>query len=518
MITLRKLLFFVFLFFVLIHSYALAEEKKSGWVDATVNTANNAGNNDGLQQLFSDTGKEIAKTGQHIVNKAVEFGQQNPNLPGSNVDSVVKTGVRVISNGKVIENVAILAPHVAWIASTAGKLDAGDRTGAVITATNGLGRTIAVGWVAGTLGTLATGAVATGAAVTAGPIALGFVVGCGVAYGAGKIWDYTIGSGAEVLDQKVHDLKAGLSYGQTPLASAQRNIRKLKWSPRKKVDNTMIVLPDENIETGEGSVDHETKGKDQSASAKKKKLKEKNKEREEAKKQAEKIRKKVKEQLVKKEKEAQRKKAEEARERLKKKIAESKKRNLAAKAKKLLEKSQKRDREAEAKSARERLREKIEQSKKENYSDKKKKYVDMNSNERHKALKNNNDEAWEELTEQLIKDLGLTQDQEEKIAKLSGVISGGWAGKDKDGWKARGIFRMRISPSGRISGKYSGDASGSMRGFINSSGQLDVKSGGGSVSGGRWSGSIRKSSSGGLNGSGSWNAEGYRGGWRGSGK
>jgi hypothetical protein len=249
------------------------------------------------------------------------------------------------------------------------------------------------------------------------------------------------------------------------------------------------------------------------------------------------------------------KEAEEkaAQKRLEEKLAQSKKEELAKKAKALMEQAEKADKEVEieAKAARKRLEEKIAQSKKEELSDKAKaliaqadqvdeeaeieakaasqrlidspsqgtkKYVDMTSDERHQALKNNNNEAWEELTEQLVKDLDLTEDQEKKIAQLSGVISGGWSGKNKHGGKVKGSFRMHISPSGRVTGKYSGDSSGPLRGSINSSGRMDIKLGGGSVHGGRWSGSVRKTESGALVGSGSWNASGYHGGWRGSGR
>jgi len=253
------------------------------------------------------------------------------------------------------------------------------------------------------------------------------------------------------------------------------------------------------------------------------------------------------EQAEKADKEAETK-AKAARKRLEEKIAQSKKEELSDKAKALIAQADQVDEEAEteAKAARKRLEEKIAQSKKEELSDKakaliaqadqtdkeaevetkaasqrlgqKSSYRDMSSAERHQALKNNNNKSWEGLTEQLVKDLALTQDEEEKIAQLSGVISGGWSGKDKDGWKAKGSFKMHISGSGRVKGKYSGDASGSLRGFINSSGRMDIKLGGGSVHGGRWSGSIKKTESGGLIGSGSWNAEGYHGGWRGSGR
>jgi hypothetical protein len=245
--------------------------------------------------------------------------------------------------------------------------------------------------------------------------------------------------------------------------------------------------------------------------------------------------------------------AKAARIRLEEKIAQSKKEELSDKAKALIAQADQVDEEleAESKAAKKRLEERIAQSKKEELSDKAKaliaqadqvdeeaeieakaasqrlidspsqgtkKYVDMTSDKRHQALKNNNNEAWEELTEQLVKDLDLTEDQEKKIAQLSGVISGGWSGKNKHGGKVKGSFRMHISPSGRVTGKYSGDSSGPLRGSINSSGRMDIKLGGGSVHGGRWSGSVRKTESGALVGSGSWNASGYHGGWRGSGR
>jgi len=457
--NIRKLLFFIFLFFALIHSHIWAKEKKTGFVDSSVRTLNNAGNNDAMQEGVSRIGEGISKGGQRLVNQAYGYGLTNPNIPGSKVDAMVKTGVRVFANGKAIEYVAKAAPHVGWMASTAGKLDAGDRTGAAITATNGLARTVAIGWAGAAAGT-----AVVGTSVAAAPVALGFVVACGAAYTAGKIWDYTIGYGADVLDQKVHNLKAELAYGQTPLASAQRNLRRIARLDKKG---------------------HEIKDKKQQDSKR------------------EEIRKKV--------EVADR----ERQNRMQEKYEEEKKRTYEA--------QQARERELDTQEARERLRERIAEIKKgillekaKNLSDNKKKYEDMSTDEKHKALKNNDDEAWDGLTDQLRKDLGLTEDEKEKISQLSGVISGGWSGKDKDGWKAKGTFKMRISSSGRVTGKYSGDDSGVLRGFINSSGRMDIKMGGGSVDGGGWSGTIRKTESGGLIGSGSWKAQGFHGGWRGS--
>lgn len=100
---------------------------------------------------------------------------------------------------------------------------------------------------------------------------------------------------------------------------------------------------------------------------------------------------------------------------------------------------------------------------------------------------------------------------------FAGTISGGWSGKDKNGFKASGSFVMHISTSGSISGSYSGDDSGTLTGSISSNGSMDVKSGGGAVGSGRWSGTVRRNKDGSLSGSGSWSAQGYSGGWSGSG-
>ncbi len=339
-------------------------------------------------------------------------------------------------------------------------------------------------------------------------------------------------------------------------------------------------------------------GKQGSAGKLIKDLKKKQQEEKEKAARKEELAKKAKELMTQSKKKEREAEAKAARKRLEDKIAQSKKEELSAKAKALIaqaekvdreeeEKATKKeelakkaknlmtqadavDREAEAKAARKRLEDKIAQSKKEELSAKakelleqadesdkkleieavekkneKKSYADMTTEERHKALKENSDEAWKGLeqdivsgdpekltqalkdlsthkkkglTNQLVKDPGRTKTQEEKIAQLSGHISGGWSGKDKDGYKAKGSFRMYVSPSGKVTGKYSGDASGALHGFINSSGRMDIKLGGGSVNGGRWRGSVRKTESGGLVGSGSWSAEGYHGGWRGSGR
>lgn len=108
--------------------------------------------------------------------------------------------------------------------------------------------------------------------------------------------------------------------------------------------------------------------------------------------------------------------------------------------------------------------------------------------------------------------------EEKAIAELSGVLSGRWSGKDRHGWKAKGFFKMHISVNGKVTGNYSGDTSGALHGFIDSSGNMNIKLGGGSVKGGSWRGSIRKMDGGGLAGSGSWSAQGYSGSWSGSGR
>ncbi len=100
---------------------------------------------------------------------------------------------------------------------------------------------------------------------------------------------------------------------------------------------------------------------------------------------------------------------------------------------------------------------------------------------------------------------------------LAGTIRGSWSGKDSEDFKASGSFVMRISSGGSISGSYSGDDSGHLGGTISSNGNMDVKSGGGAVGSGRWSGTVKRNDDGSLTGSGAWSAQGYSGGWSGSG-
>ena len=366
--TIRKLLFFVLLFFALIPSHTWAEEKKSGLVDSSVRILNDAGNNDGLQEVVSRAGGGIAKGGQGLVDQAIKHGLKNPNIPGSKVDSMVKTGVRIFVNGKVIENAAKVAPHVGWIASTAGKLDAGDRTGAAITATNGLGRTVIVGWVAGTLGTAAAGAVAVGGTVAAAPVALGVAVGVGVAVAGGIIWDSTIGYGFDALDQNIHDIQAKELYGSTKGSAPTRKEYLEYLNRRRQVEKDKKQEEDRKKEKAD---DRERQDRTRENRMQEKYEDEKQR---------------VYEARQARERELDtQEKAGEARERLREKLVESKK---------------------EERERREKREEKKQLTQKE------KSYKDMSAEERRKALKRNDDEAWEALQKDLLGE-SLDEDIEE---------------------------------------------------------------------------------------------------------
>jgi len=117
------------------------------------------------------------------------------------------------------------------------------------------------------------------------------------------------------------------------------------------------------------------------------------------------------------EKEQQRKAAEE-------KDEIQQKQEILDKTKIVQEKVEQGDIEAKSEAARKRLKEKIDQSKKENIeypvngviankdgtdASKKPPYEKMTIDERHKALKNNSDEAWEGLAKELKNDLGIEE-------------------------------------------------------------------------------------------------------------
>jgi len=132
------------------------------------------------------------------------------------------------------------------------------------------------------------------------------------------------------------------------------------------------------------------------------------------------------------------------------------------------------------------------------------------------ALKN-----YSELME--IRKKGLTiaeDDPKEAIALFHGSIKGSWSGVSTGEYKfkAKGGFKFTISSSGSIYGRYWGDDSGTLSGQINASGNMNIKSGGGSAGSAKWSGSISRDPIGNLVGSGSFASKGWRGSWRGSGK
>jgi len=103
---------------------------------------------------------------------------------------------------------------------------------------------------------------------------------------------------------------------------------------------------------------------------------------------------------------------------------------------------------------------------------------------------------------------------------FSGSIKGSWSGTSTGQYrfKAKGGFSFTISSNGVISGKYWGDDSGTLRGKVNASGNMNFKSGGGTAGSAKWSGSIRRDKSGNLVGSGSFRSKGWSGSWQGSGR
>lgn len=172
-----------------------------------IRTANDIGNNDGVQQAAGDIGGAIAKGGQSLVNDAYQFGNQNPNIPSDKVQQMANTGTNVFAAGKTIEYAGKAAPHVGWMATSAGYAAEGQYKGAAIQAVNGAGRTLFVAWAGGKAGALIGSA--------GGPLgtAAGFILGVGAAYLGGKAWDASIGQGADALTQEAADWDAQSQYG-----------------------------------------------------------------------------------------------------------------------------------------------------------------------------------------------------------------------------------------------------------------------------------------------------------------
>ena len=100
---------------------------------------------------------------------------------------------------------------------------------------------------------------------------------------------------------------------------------------------------------------------------------------------------------------------------------------------------------------------------------------------------------------------------------LQGTLTGSWSGSDGEGDRVSGGFVMHISADGTVSGSFNGDSEGRLSGTVSAQGDINAKSGGGGAGSGHWSGTVRRNEDGSLSGSGSWSAEGYSGGWSGSG-
>jgi hypothetical protein len=188
---------------------------------SVVSTANSLGTNDGLQQAAGDLGAGAANIGKGLVNDAYERGL-NQGATDANVKQMANTGAKVFGYGKAVEYAGKAAPHVGWVATTAGHVAEKDYTGAAIQGINGCTRTVAVakiGTVAGTAGGIwVAGKLGAVAGSAAGPLGTlgGFLIGVGAAYVGGKVWDKTIGAGADAVDQKVKDWQAHSQYAGDP--------------------------------------------------------------------------------------------------------------------------------------------------------------------------------------------------------------------------------------------------------------------------------------------------------------
>ena len=106
-------------------------------------TANDLGNNDAVQQAAGDLGEGIAKQGGKLIDQG--YGYINNGINNSKTQQIVKTGTNIAAGGKILEWTGKGAPHVGWIATSAGTASTGDYSGAAIQAVNGGTRTVVVG-------------------------------------------------------------------------------------------------------------------------------------------------------------------------------------------------------------------------------------------------------------------------------------------------------------------------------------------------------------------------------------
>jgi len=124
----------------------------------------------------------------------------------------------MVKIGTAINVGATAAPFVGAVSTAAGYAAEGQSAGALIQGVNGVTRSYAVakaGGAAATAGAIwATGKLGAAAGSWAGPLGAGtgFILGVGAAWLAGKLWDNTIGAGADALTQKVQDINAGMKY------------------------------------------------------------------------------------------------------------------------------------------------------------------------------------------------------------------------------------------------------------------------------------------------------------------
>lgn len=195
---------------------------------------NDLANNDGVQQAAGDAGGAIVQVGQNVMNPGYE--QLNNGINNSRVQTAIQNGTNIAAAGTIIKASATAAPHVGWIATSAGTASTGDYSGAAIQAINGGARTVTIAHVGTTVGTAAGvyvgGKLGAVAGSWAGPLGAGagFIIGCGAAYIGGRIWDAGIGQGAEALDQWDKNVKADNKYGGT--RSGRNNAQQIRRTTR----------------------------------------------------------------------------------------------------------------------------------------------------------------------------------------------------------------------------------------------------------------------------------------------
>lgn len=184
-----------------------------------LDTANDVVGNDAVQQGGEIIGDAIAKGGQSLVNQAYQYGNQG--VPYDKVKQMAQTGTNIYAAGQTLKTASQAGDHVGWVATSAGYAAEGQYKGAAIQAVNGVSRTVTVSAIGGAATTAATtwaaGKLGALAGSWAGPLGAGagFIIGCGAAYIGGKIWDKTIGQGADALTQKAADYDAQSQYGGT---------------------------------------------------------------------------------------------------------------------------------------------------------------------------------------------------------------------------------------------------------------------------------------------------------------